>query len=204
MTQLDAATGIERALQHLANGEPVLALRVLDRVSWMDLGWPEYWQVRAEAYLRLGAYRQAASSAKEGLAENPSHLPLWVVRIRALLELGELDKAQHALIHATSLFPGDLELERLARALEERMGQPAKVPVASTSNKPFSESAWPSSHPLLAKTEFSRIERIKPRNPVCSNEPRSAPSTTAFLWPLFFLLWAGGSVAFWLWRHVAR
>ncbi|MCS7058098.1 MAG: hypothetical protein NZ849_02350 [Meiothermus sp.] len=126
MAKLDAAAGIERALRHLERGEPVQALRVLDQVSWNDLHWPEYWQVRAEAFLMLGEFRHAASSAREGLTDAPEHLPLLRLYIRAVLRLGQPERACDTLGQALKLYPHDPELQELARELE----QTGKTPLA--------------------------------------------------------------------------
>lgn len=125
MAQLDAASGIEQALKYLAKGEALQALRVLDRVSWVDLGWPDYWRVRAEAFLALGEARQAAKCAAEGLLEDPENIELLVLHVRALWQGGEYPKAQDVLNQALLLAPDNLELQSLADQLEAHPPSPA-------------------------------------------------------------------------------
>jgi tetratricopeptide (TPR) repeat protein len=219
MTQLDAATGIERALQHISNREPLLALRVLDRVSWMDLAWPDYWRVRAEAFLMLGDYKQAASSAKEGLVEDPDHQPLLLLHIKALLELGELDKAQYALLHALRLAPHDLELQTLADSLELKLDQRPKTPstampapIQTIPDAPpearddwKNATDWRSGKPLFNEADASAIKRaFKAQNPTLPEEPRTLRRDYSFLLPMGFLLLGVGFIGFWLWSHLDK
>lgn len=219
MTQLDAATGIERALQHISNGEPLLALRVLDRVSWIDLGWPDYWRVRAEAFLLLGDHKQAASSAKEGLVEDPDNQPLLLLHIKALVELGELDKAQYALMHALQLAPHNLELKSMADNLELRLDQrPEEPPTARP--RPVqtipdlppqarddwkTAKDWRSGKPLFNEADASAIKRaFKANNPTLPEEPRKLQRDFSFLLPIGFFLLGLGFIGFWLWSHVGK
>ncbi len=219
MTQLDAATGIERALQHISNGEPLLALRVLDRVSWMDLAWPDYWRVRAEAFLMLGDFKQAASSAKEGLIEDPDHQPLLLLHIKALLELGELDKAQYTLLHALRLAPHDLELQTLADSLELRLDQRPKAtptvtlaPVQTIPDVPpqarddwKTAKDWRSGKPMFNEADASAIKRaFKANNPALPEEPKKFHRDFSFLLPIGFLLLGVGFLGFWLWPHIDK
>lgn len=218
MTQLDATTGIERALQHLSRGEPLLALRVLDRVSWMDLGWPDYWRVRAEAFLLLGDYKQAASSAKEGLVEDPNHLPLLLLHIRALTELGDLDKAQYALNHALRLDPNNLELQSLADSLDLQIDRRPKAP--QTISLPPSQTIpdtpahtrddwktardWRSGKPVFNEADASAIKRaFKANLPPLPNAPIRRRNTS-FLLPVGFLLLCLAFTAYWLWSHLGK
>ncbi len=219
MTQLDAATGIERALQHISNGEPLLALRVLDRVSWMDLAWPDYWRVRAEAFLMLGDYKQAASNAKEGLVEDPDNQPLLVLHIKALIELGDLDKAQYALLHALRLAPHDLELQSLANALELRLDKQPKEPPAvrprpvqtipdvppQTRDDWKTAKDWRSGKPLFNEADASAIKRaFKANNPTLPGEPKQLRRDFSFLLPIGFLLLGLGFLGYWLWPHMGK
>ncbi|RDI95006.1 hypothetical protein DV704_09090 [Meiothermus sp. QL-1] len=119
MAQPEIRAEIERARTHLARGEPLRALRVLDQTSWADLHWPEYWQLRAEAFLSLGEFRHAASSAREGLTDTPDHLPLLQLYTQALLELKQWDRAQETLAQALELYPHDSRLQELAQQLKE-------------------------------------------------------------------------------------
>lgn len=219
MTQLDAATGIERALQHISNGEPLLALRVLDRVSWMDLAWPDYWRVRAEAFWLLGDYKQAASSAREGLVEDPDNQPLLLLHIKALMELGELDKAQYALMHALRLTPHNLELQSLADTLELRLDRQPKErtsvrprPVQTIPDLPpqarddwKTAKDWRSGKPLFNEAEASAIKRaFKASNPTLPGEPKMPHRDFSFLLPIGFLLLGTGFIGFWLWSFIGK
>ncbi|RIH86823.1 Beta-barrel assembly-enhancing protease [Meiothermus luteus] len=144
MAKLSAAAGIEQARKHLERDEAVQALRILEQVSWTDLHWPEYWQVRAEAFLMLGEFRHAASSAREGLTDAPDHLPLLRLYVRAVLKLGQLDRARDTLDQALRLYPQDPELQGLARELEQR----GKAPPASVRSPAGSKpSPSPKSRP---------------------------------------------------------
>ncbi len=51
----------------------------------------------AEEHRRLGQYREAVEVCRAGLAVHPTYLSARVTLGRALLELGELDPAQHEL-----------------------------------------------------------------------------------------------------------
>jgi len=218
MTQLDAATGIERALQHLSNGEPLLALRVLDRVSWVDLGWPDYWRVRAEAFLLLGDPKQAASSAKEGLTEDPNHLPLLILHLKALMELGELDKVQYTLWHALRLAPQNFELQSLADSLDLQINQLTKAPRAvrpplqTIPDSPDharhdwkTAKDWRSGKPLFNEADASAIRRaFKTHNRTLPNTSRAPRRNFSFLIPLVFFVLSMALVAFWLWSQLSK
>ncbi|GIW37643.1 MAG: hypothetical protein KatS3mg074_041 [Meiothermus sp.] len=216
MAQLDAATGIERALQHLSRGEPSLALRVLDRVSWMDLGWPDYWRVRAEAFLMLGDYKQVASSAREGLVEDPNNLPLLLLHIKALMELGDLDKAQYALNHALELAPHNLELQSLADSLELQTDPPSTVsktltqsPAQTIPDTPAHARGdwktardWRSGKPIFNEADASAIKRaFKDGQPAL---PKASPKKhfLTFLLPVGYLLLCLAFTFYWLWSQV--
>lgn len=218
MAQLDATTGIERALQHLSRGEPLLALRVLDRVSWVDLGWPDYWRVRAEAFLLLGDHKQAASSAKEGLVEDPDNLPLLLLHIKALAELGDLDKAQYALNHALRLAPHNLELQSLADSLDLQIDQRPKAPKtislppvqtipdvpAHARNDWKTAKDWRSGKPMFNEADASAIKRaFKANNPTSPNV-RARRRKFSFMLPIGFLLLCVAFIGYWLWSHMGK
>ncbi len=218
MTQLDATSGIELALQHLSRGEPLLALRVLDRVSWMDLGWPDYWRVRAEAFLLLGDHKQAASSAKEGLVEDPDNLPLLLLHIKALKELGKLDRAQYTLKHALRLAPHNLELQSLADSLELQIDQRPKSPktvslppVQTIPDVPNharddwkTAKDWRSGKPMFNEADASAIKRaFKANNPTLP-EVQVRRRNFSFMLPIGFLLLCVAFIGFWLWSHMGR
>ncbi|GIW24680.1 tetratricopeptide repeat protein [Meiothermus sp.] len=215
MTQQDGSTGIERALQHLTRGEALLALQVLDRVSWMDLAWPDYWRVRAEAFLLLGDYKQAASSAKEGLTDDPDNLPLLLLRIRALLELGELDKAQYALNHALQLAPQNLELQSLSNSLELRQDRKPKIPqttpptpTPTTPDTPAHPHDWRNTGPrrgklFLSDADASAIKRAFENRRLRSPNIPVQRRSFAYL-PVGFLLLSLALTAYWLWSQVGK
>ncbi|MCS7067313.1 MAG: tetratricopeptide repeat protein [Meiothermus sp.] len=217
MNQLDATTGIERALQHLSRGEPVLALRVLDRVSWMDLGWPDYWRVRAEAFLMLGDYKQAASSAREGLVEDPENLPLLLLHIKALVELGDLDRAQYALNQALRLAPNDLELQRLGDRLELQMDRrphaPKTVyrpPTPTIPEEPAharddwkNARDWRSGRPMFNEADASAIKRAFTGHTPSMPKPRVQRRNFSFI-PVGFFLLSLAFTAYWLWSYISR
>jgi len=219
MAQIDAATAIQRANEHLSNGKPLLALRVLDRVSWVDLGWPDYWRARAQAFLLLGDYKQAASNAREGLHEDPDNLSLLTLHIQALLELHELDKAQHALLHALRLAPHDLELQGLADALELRMEQRnmerSSLPVnpvqtipdtpAHARNDWRTAKDWRSGRPLFSEADANSIKRAFNTNkPTSPGKSAGQSGSYAFLLPIGFLLLGTAFLLYWLWSNTAR
>ncbi len=215
MTQLDATTGIERALQHISNGEPLQALRVLDRVSWMDLGWPDYWRVRAEAFFQLGDYKQAASSAKEGLEEDPNNLPLLLLQIKARMELGDLEKAQHTLTHALRLAPYNLELQSLAASLELQMERPRVTPTVSppsvqtipdppahARNEWKTANDWRSGKPIFNEADASAIKRAFQAGAPPRPKGPTRRKNFSFLAPAVFLLFCMAFAGYWLWPHI--
>lgn len=217
MSRLDATTGIERALQHLSRGKPLLALRVLDRVSWMDLGWPDYWRVRAEAFLMLGDYKQVASNAKEGLVEDPDNLPLLLLHIQALMKLGDLDKAQYALNHALGLAPHNLELLNLAGSLELQIDQRSKAPqtISPRPAQTFPDTPahalndwktakdWRSGKPIFNEADASAIKRAFKVNTPTAPNPRVGRRDLSFL-PVGFLLLCMALIGYWLWSHMGK
>ncbi|GAO75171.1 tetratricopeptide repeat protein [Meiothermus ruber] len=193
MAQLDAVKGVAQALKHLERGEAAQALRVLDKVSWADLGWPDYWRVRAEAFLLLGEARRAAKCAEEGLHEAPDNLELLVVYIRALLQAQDYHKAQEALNHASQLFPQSLELQQLAETL-------AQHETASHPLPPSPMEAWrqpknrPSRKPLFDEAEARAIRRAF-QTP--AYKPRNRPG---FVLRAFLCLLLGLGL-YWLWAR---
>ncbi|MFN3392388.1 MAG: tetratricopeptide repeat protein [Meiothermus ruber] len=208
MAQLDAASGIEQALRYLAKGDAVQALRALDRVSWVDLGWPDYWRVRAEAFLMLGEARQAAKCAGEGLLEDPDNLELLVLHVRALLQGGEYQRAQDALNHALLVAPDNLELQSLADALESQPPHPA-APAKTVltpphrDSSPIKNSRW--GKPPFTEAEARAIQRAFAGNSRAypSVGKSKAPARRRW-WGLLFPLMAMGLVAYWLWPQVVR
>ncbi|AWR86744.1 tetratricopeptide repeat protein [Meiothermus taiwanensis] len=186
MAQLDAARGIELALRHLERGEAVQALRVLDKVSWVDLGWPDYWRVRAEAFLLLGEARRAAKCAEEGLQEAPDNLELLALYVRALLHAQDYHKAQEVLNHALQLFPPSLELRQLAEQCE----------IARTTPKARTSPAAPHKDQGLERPPFSEAEARAIRR--AFQTPAHKPKKRLRFWP-WALLWLLGLGGYWFW-----
>ncbi len=179
MAQLDAARGIEQALKHLERGEAAQALRVLDKVSWADLGWPDYWRVRAEAFLLLGEARRAAKCAEEGLHEAPDNPELLALYVRALLHAQDYHKAQEALNQALELFPQSLELRQLAGEIARITSQDQTSPPAPLKDRPFSEA------------EARAIRRA-------FQTPARKPKNRLRFWP-WVLWWLLGLGLYWFW-----
>lgn len=194
-----------------------MALRVLDRVSWMDLGWPDYWRVRAEAFLMLGDYKQAASSAKEGLVEDPDNLPLLLLHIKALAQLGDLDKAQYALNHALRLAPHNLELQSLTDSLELQIDQHSNAPKtispppvqtipdvpAHARNDWKTAKDWRSGKSIFNEADASAIKRAFKANTPTSPNMRVRRRNFSFL-PVGFLLLCMAFIGYWLWSHMGK
>ncbi|MGK0619592.1 tetratricopeptide repeat protein [Meiothermus cerbereus] len=218
MAQLDAATGIERALKHLAKGEAAQALQVLDRVSWADLGWPEYWRVRAQAFLLLGDARQAAKCAWEGLLEDPDNLDLHVLRVRALLKAEEPLKAQEALNQALEVAPYNLELQALADSLEAQLepntqppAPPAPMPTAQFLGN-HARDDWRTARdrsqdrPLFGETEARAIRRAfngSSQAHMGKGAGKTKGQGRSALWALVFVLAGFGLVLYWLWSQIS-
>ncbi|MGE3178927.1 MAG: tetratricopeptide repeat protein [Vicinamibacterales bacterium] len=75
----------------------------------------------AEEHRRLGQYREAVDVCRAGLAVHPTYLSARVTLGRALLELGELDPAQHELQLVLASAPDNLAATRgLAEILHKK------------------------------------------------------------------------------------
>jgi len=120
-THANAPSGIEQAKAYLASRQPSKALELLDRTSWPDLAWSEYWMVRSQAFLQLEDYRQATKAVKMGLEENANHAELWILYVEVLLARGDLEQARAVLEEANAYLPSSLELQDYALSLEDRL-----------------------------------------------------------------------------------
>lgn len=208
MAEPDVASAIEQALEYLAKDEAGQALQALDRVGWEDLGWPDYWRVRAEVFLRLGDARQAAKCAGEGLLEDPDNLELLVLYTRALLQGGEKQRAQEALNHALLVAPDNLELQSLAFALEAEPPYPAAAAQNIQTppfiqSRPVRASSW--GKPAFSEAEARAIQRAFAGTSRADSRARTARAQGRRPgWGLLFLLLGTGSGVFWLWSQTAR
>lgn len=164
MDVLGAETGIEQARAHLFQGQPTKALQVLDRVSWTDLGWPEYWQVRTEAFMLLEDYKLASSTAKMGLEEDPHNLPLIVLYLKALNALGQFEQAYKVLREGQSLDRHNPELGHLERGLKNKLKKLAKAAQAQEKPKPIAERS--PSNPYTNRDEWKTLKDDRTNQPV--------------------------------------
>lgn len=156
MDILGAQTGIEQARAHLFEGQPSKALQVLDRVSWTDLGWPEYWLVRTEAFIQMGDFRLASSTAKMGLEEDPQNLPLIVLYVKTLNALGQFEQAYKVLREGQSIEPDNFELQDLERGLKTKLKKLAKARQAEEKPQPAPERS--PSNPHTNRDEWKTLK----------------------------------------------
>lgn len=156
MDILGAQTGIEQARAHLFEGQPSKALQVLDRVSWTDLGWPEYWLVRTEAFIQMGDFRLASSTAKMGLEEDPQNLPLIVLYVKTLNALGQFEQAYKVLREGQSIEPDNFELQDLERGLKTKLKKLAKARQAEEKPQPAPERS--PSNPHANRDEWKTLK----------------------------------------------
>jgi tetratricopeptide (TPR) repeat protein len=169
--------------------------------------------------LLLGDYKQAASSAKEGLVEDPDSLPLLLLHLKAQVELGELDQAQYVLAYALRLAPHNLELQSLADSLDLQIDQRSEAPPAvslppaqTIPDVPAharddwkTAKDWRSGKPLFNEADASAIKRaFKAHKPTLANTSRVPSRNFSFLPPIGFLLLCMALTGYWLWSHMGK
>lgn len=156
MEILGAQTGIDQARAYLFEGQPSKALQVLDRVSWTDLGWPEYWLVRCQAFMQMEDYKLASSTAKMGLEEDPQNLPLIVLYVKTLTTLGQFEQAYKVLREGQSIEPDNFELQDLERGLKTKLKKLAKARQAEEKPQPAPERS--PSNPHANRDEWKTLK----------------------------------------------
>ena len=88
---------------------------------------PEGWMLRGESLYHLDRYREGADAARRGLELDPEDAALLDVLALNLMELGDLDGAEQALLSALELWPDDETLLCHYALACARHGQRAKA-----------------------------------------------------------------------------
>lgn len=98
-----AGKQLELARHYASIGQPQRVLEALDGAD--DFEEPESWSLRGEALYHLDRYSEGAAAARRGLELEPEHMELLDVLALNLIELGELEEAEEALLSALELAP---------------------------------------------------------------------------------------------------
>lgn len=98
-----ARSRLELARHFAAIGQPQRVLEALDGAE--VLGEPESWWLRGDALYQLDRCDEGADAARRGLELDPDDLQLQDVLALNLIELGDLQEAERALLAALSVAP---------------------------------------------------------------------------------------------------
>lgn len=84
----------------------------------------------AEEYRRMGDYKEAVKTCRDGLARHPGYVSAQVTLGRALVELGEYDEARKELEAVVRIAPDNLAAIRALADIHDRYGNVAAPVVA--------------------------------------------------------------------------
>jgi len=76
----------------------------------------------AEEYRRIGRFQDAVDVCRRGLARHPAYISAKVTLARALIELNQLDEAQHELDAVLRIAPENLAAIRARADVHQRRG----------------------------------------------------------------------------------
>src|SRR5881409_2698008 len=110
----DDPKALALARHYLEIENPKRALEALERSHADELESPEFWELRADALLRLGRYGEGARAAREGLARDPDEIVLLDLLCLCELNLDNLSSAEQALDRALELTSGTRTCSRTA------------------------------------------------------------------------------------------
>ena len=97
-----AGKQLELARHFASIGQP---RRVLEALDEAEVGDPDAWSLRGEAFYQLDRYTEGAVAARRGLELEPEDVELQDVLALNLIELGELEEAERTLLAALELVP---------------------------------------------------------------------------------------------------
>jgi tetratricopeptide (TPR) repeat protein len=99
---------IALARHYASIGQPLRVLEALGRVEVADAA--EVWGLRSEALYQLDRYDEGADAARRGLELEPENVFLLDVLALNLIELGDLEQAERALLAALDVWPTSTHL----------------------------------------------------------------------------------------------
>ncbi len=118
----EAKNEVQRAYETFNDGQPYIALAILDKVLAKHPDWAEIWNRRATYNYMLGRYEESIKDVMEVLALEPKHFGALSGLGAIYVALGEDDKALRYYEQALAVHPNMPAAQEQAEMLRERLG----------------------------------------------------------------------------------
>jgi tetratricopeptide (TPR) repeat protein len=126
-TALDPARAYERALQHMDEGEPAEAIKLLEKAVKADKRFARAVLALGKAYASTGDYQRARRAFRHLTKVEGEDAEAYVLHAAAAVRCDRLDEAKASLATAIQLDPEYTQAYRYAAQLYERLGESEKA-----------------------------------------------------------------------------
>ncbi len=118
----DARLEVQRSHETFSEGNPYIAVAILDKVIAKHPDWAEAWNRRATYYYMLGLYDRSIADVQHVLELEPNHFGALAGLGAIYIALGEDDKALRYYEKALHIHPNMQAAQHQVEVLRERMG----------------------------------------------------------------------------------
>jgi tetratricopeptide (TPR) repeat protein len=118
----EARSEVQRSHETFSEGDPYIAVAILDKVIAKHPDWAEAWNRRATYYYVLGRYDKSIADVQHVLELEPKHFGAMAGLGAIYIALGEDDKALRYYEMALNIHPQMQAAQHQAEVLRERLG----------------------------------------------------------------------------------